>query len=75
MADAILPNYCHARPMPCSAVEDKIAAGKGLSLDALLRTRQDGGVDSNVAGWTHCLRTGDLELMMVIRSSIGVNHS
>lgn len=38
MADALLPAFCHARPLPCSMVEDKVRDGNSGVL-AFLRTR------------------------------------
>jgi hypothetical protein len=77
MADAMLPNYCHSRPLPCSMVEDKVQQGltnRVVALDTFetfLRTRSEAGVQ--VQG-SHCLNHNDLAMIMV-RRMLPSDHS
>jgi hypothetical protein len=72
MADAMLPNYCHSRPLPCSMVEDKVQQGLSNRVVALfLRTRSEAGVQ--VQG-SHCLNHNDLAMIMV-RRMLPSDHS
>lgn len=69
MADALLPHFCHARPLPCSVVEDKIERGTSTSavardaLGTFLRARQ--GPDGLPVRGSHCVNINDLGMIMV----------
>lgn len=68
LADAALPSYCHARPLPCAVLSAAPRPSSALQ-DMHLRVRDAVGLPAPGSGdeWPseQCLQTRELEMIMV----------
>lgn len=72
LADAALPSYCHARPLPCAVLSAASPRSSSALQDMHLRVRDAVGLSASGGGagqdeWPseQCLQTRELEMIMV----------